>query len=499
VTISTNVAATADGFARHPLARPLLDALAAAKFVTPTPIQAQAIPILLEGRDIIGIAQTGTGKTAAFALPLLNRLHADPRRPEPKRPRIVVLSPTRELAIQIGETFKTLASRMKISLALVFGGVSDKGQIALAARGVDVMVATPGRLLDLVERGHVSFAGVEGFVLDEADRMLDMGFVRDVKKLVRALPAKRQSLMFSATMPPAIREIAAQMLKDPAEISVTPEVVTVEAIAQSVRHVPAAGKKAELLALLEDPAMRRVIVFCRTKHGANKVAAHLDEAGVGAVAIHGNKSQNARQAALNAFKSGNARVLVATDIAARGIDVPGVSHVINYELPNEPESYVHRIGRTARAGREGIAVALCDPSERAYLRDIERLTGVKLTVVGAGPQGPETSPPPQGRSARPARQGGRPAPSGRQDARQESRQPRREQGGKPRHAGERAPAERTDSRPTQARPTQAQPAHAQSNRRGADQQRRPAAAGARSDRIDTGMAMMRPSQRGGRS
>jgi ATP-dependent RNA helicase RhlE len=369
------------GFAAFPLAAPLMTALKGAGYETPTPIQAQAIQPLMDGRDIIAIAQTGTGKTAAFALPMLHRHSLDTRRVEPKSARMVVLSPTRELAIQIADTFRTLGKGLRFSIATIFGGVSERAQIEAAARGIDILIATPGRLMDLIERRYVSLARTEVFVLDEADRMLDMGFVRDVKKLVKLLPQKRQSLMFSATMPPAIREIASDMLKDPVHVTVTPKVVTVERIRQSVIHTTAKEKRALLIDVLSDPNFERVVVFCRTKHGANKVSEVLQKAGISSAAIHGNKSQGARQAALGGFRNGQTRVLVATDIMARGIDVPEISHVINYELPEEPESYVHRIGRTGRAGREGIAISFCDPAERQLLRQIERLTKVTLTVV----------------------------------------------------------------------------------------------------------------------
>jgi ATP-dependent RNA helicase RhlE len=462
------------GFAAFNLARPIADALAKAKFSTPTPIQAQAIPVLLDGNDIIGIAQTGTGKTAAFALPML-QLHVDePRRPAQRTARMIVLSPTRELAVQIAETFRSLAVNLRLSLATMFGGVSDRGQIAAAEKGIDILVATPGRLLDLVERRYLRLNETEVFVLDEADRMLDMGFVREVKKLVRLLPKDRQSLMFSATMPPAIREIAAEMLHQPVSISVTPEVVTVEKIEQSVYHIAAKQKGPLLRALLDKPELSRVVVFCRTKHGANKVADHLERANVSVAAIHGNKSQNARQAALNAFKSGNARVLVATDIASRGIDVPGISHVVNYELPNEPEAYVHRIGRTARAGRDGEAISFCDPSERSFLKQIERLTRVPLAVKtfdGALPADlppakreprrdePRRDEPRRDEPRRAHRQGSR--PFARDDVRQESRQePRKEtrQESRP----DNRPDNRNDHRgnPQQQRPHAAKPAAA---------------------------------------
>jgi ATP-dependent RNA helicase RhlE len=369
-----------NGFAAFPLAAPIAAALKAADFTTPTPIQAQAIPPLLDGRDIIGIAQTGTGKTAAFALPMLHKHAVAPKRAEPKTARMVVLSPTRELAIQIADTFRTLGKGLRFSIATIFGGVGERPQIDAAAKGIDILVATPGRLMDLLERRFITLAKTDVFVLDEADRMLDMGFVRDVRKIVKMLPRERQSLMFSATMPPAIREIAAEMLTNPVQVTVTPKVVTVEKIAQSVIHVAAKEKRALLYDLLaDDKDMDRVVVFTRTKHGANKVAEFLLKFGVSSAAIHGNKSQGARQAALGSFRDGKVRVLVATDIMARGIDVPEISHVINFELPVEPESYVHRIGRTARAGREGIAISFCAPEERQELRQIERLTKVTLT------------------------------------------------------------------------------------------------------------------------
>jgi ATP-dependent RNA helicase RhlE len=364
------------GFAAFPLAAPIAAALKAAGYTVPTPIQAQAIPPLMDGRDIIGIAQTGTGKTAAFALPMLHKHAVAPKKAEPKTARMVVLSPTRELAVQIADSFRTLGKGLRFSIATIFGGVSERAQIEAAARGIDILVATPGRLMDLLDRRYITLAKTDVFVLDEADRMLDMGFVREVKKLVRMLPKERQSLMFSATMPPAIREIAAEMLRDPVHVTVTPKVVTVEKISQSIIHVPAGQKRALLLDLLKDADLEKVVVFCRTKHGANKVSEFLVKMGVSSSAIHGNKSQGARQAALNGFRDGKVRVLIATDIMARGIDVPDISHVINYELPQEPEAYVHRIGRTARAGRGGIAISFCDASERILLKQVEKLTKV---------------------------------------------------------------------------------------------------------------------------
>jgi len=372
-------------FADLGLAEPLLRALQAAGYTTPTPIQAQAIPALLQGRDMLGLAQTGTGKTAAFTLPILHHLAAEKAHLAPKSARVLILAPTRELAVQIGESVKTYGRNLRLRHTVILGGVSQGPQVRALSRGVDILIATPGRLMDLLNQRHVRLDKVSHLVLDEADRMLDMGFIRDVRKIVAALPGRRQSLLFSATMPPEVAKLAAELLHNPERVEVTPQKVTVERIAQSVYHVATPDKRPLLENLLQDPALSRVIVFTRTKHRANRVAEQLEKAGIPADAIHGNKSQNARQRALEAFRRGRARVLVATDIAARGIDVSGVTHVINYELPNEPESYVHRIGRTARAGNDGAAISFCDVSERAYLRDIERLTRQRLDVIGEAP------------------------------------------------------------------------------------------------------------------
>ncbi|MBV9571942.1 MAG: DEAD/DEAH box helicase [Alphaproteobacteria bacterium] len=367
------------------LSEPLCRALAAENYTHPTPIQTQTIPRLLEGRDLLGIAQTGTGKTAAFALPILQKL-GKPQHPVAARwAHALILAPTRELAIQIGDSFRTYGRHTGLRNTVIFGGVGQPQQVKAMARGVDILIATPGRLLDLVQQKHVRLDAVKHFVLDEADRMLDMGFIRDVRKIVAMLPKKRQSLLFSATMPSDVAKLAAEMLRDPLRVEVAPQAVTVDLVDQRVHFVETAQKRALLTDLLRDPALARVIVFTRTKHHANRVSEHLQRAGVSNDALHGNKSQSARQRALERFRSGHARVLVATDIAARGIDVDGVSHVINFELPHEPESYVHRIGRTARAGNSGIAVAFCDASERPLLRDIERLTRRPLTVVGTRP------------------------------------------------------------------------------------------------------------------
>ena len=368
-------------FADLGVSEPLCRTLAAQNYETPTPIQAQSIPALLEGRDLLGLAQTGTGKTAAFALPILQMLAADRARPGPKEARALVLAPTRELAMQISQSFESYGKTLKLRQAVIFGGVNQFRQVRAMSGGVDILVATPGRLLDLMNQRHVHLARTSILVLDEADRMLDMGFVRDVRKIMAALPQKRQSLLFSATMPKSIEHLAAEILSDPVRVEVTPKVVTVDKIDQRVLHVDGKRKRELLTKLLEDDDLSRVIVFTRTKHCANRVSEQLDKAGLSSEAIHGNKSQGARQKALDMFRNGKARVLVATDIAARGIDVSGITHVINYELPNEPESYVHRIGRTARAGRSGIALSFCDASERAHLRSIEKLTGRLLSVV----------------------------------------------------------------------------------------------------------------------
>src|SRR5271170_3885818 len=365
------------------LVEPVRRALAEEGYAAPTPIQAQAIPHLLAGRDLLGIAQTGTGKTAAFALPILQRLAAEkPPAARRKTARVLVLTPTRELALQIGESFRAYGRHLGLRGAVIFGGVGQNPQTAAMARGVDILVATPGRLLDLIGQGHIVLDGVETMVLDEADRMLDMGFIHDVKKIVALAKGRRQTLLFSATMPPDIARLAAGILRDPVRVEATPPATTVALVQQRVVLVERGDKREVLCAMLKDPALARVLVFTRTKHLANRVAEQLDRSGFSADAIHGNKSQGARQRALEAFRAGKVRVLVATDIAARGIDIDGITHVVNYELPNVPETYVHRIGRTARAGAGGAAISLCDGEERAYLRDIERLIGQKVPVFG---------------------------------------------------------------------------------------------------------------------
>ncbi|MBE7210676.1 MAG: DEAD/DEAH box helicase [Gluconacetobacter diazotrophicus] len=372
-------------FADLSLSQPLLRALEEEGYTTPTPIQAGAIPHLLEGRDLLGLAQTGTGKTAAFALPILHRL-AQHRVPHtPRCPRVLVLAPTRELAAQIDESFATYGRHMRLSHAVIFGGVGQGRQVEAMRRGVDVLVAAPGRLLDLVGQNHVDLSAVEVLVLDEADRMLDMGFVRDIRRITALLPRERQTLLFSATMPPSIAELAAGLLRDPARVEVTPPSTTVERIRQAVMFVDEANKKQAVLMLVQSPKVQRAVVFTLMKHEANKVAEFLTREGISAEAIHGNKSQGARERAMAGFRSGAVKVLVATDIAARGIDVDDVSHVFNYDLPNVPESYVHRIGRTARAGRDGWAVSLCDAEQRAWLRDIEKEIGRKVPVFSDHP------------------------------------------------------------------------------------------------------------------
>ncbi|MGD1923997.1 MAG: DEAD/DEAH box helicase [Paracoccaceae bacterium] len=377
------------------LSDPVLRALETRKHSIPTPIQARAIPELISGRDMLGIAQTGTGKTGAFTLPMLHHFVQNPRRKDQRGTRALVLAPTRELAIQIGDEFKAYSYKMGLRHTVIFGGVSQKPQIEALRRGVDVIVATPGRLLDLMSqpRVDVGLNTLEYLVLDEADRMLDMGFINDIRKILKVIPSDRQTLLFSATMPKEIAKLSGDVLKNPLRVEVTPQSTPIDRIRQSVHHVDMKSKRTLLENLLGDPDFNRVIVFTRTKHRANRVAEHLGQAGIDAAAIHGNKSQSARQNALKAFKSGSMRVLVATDIAARGIDIDSISHVINYELPNEPESYVHRIGRTARAGASGAAISFCDASERGYLGMIQKTIGMKIEVVGDGPVGPDQAPP----------------------------------------------------------------------------------------------------------
>ena len=374
---------TQSNFSGLGLAGPIRRALTDRNHVKPTPIQSRAIPELLAGRDLLGVAQTGTGKTGAFALPILDRLSRSQGKQQ--LPRALILAPTRELAIQIGEEVRAYASHLKLRHTVIFGGVGQKPQVNALRRGIDIVTATPGRLLDLMQQGLIGLGKVEVLVLDEADRMLDMGFVRDVRKIIAALPAKRQSLLFSATMPSAVAGLSDSILRNPVRVEVTPQATPVANVEQRVYHVGAKEKQTLLTEILEDPALSRVLLFSRTKHRANRITQQLHRAGFCAAVIHGNKSQSARQLALKRFRAGKVRILVATDIAARGIDVEGITHVVNYDLPNELENYVHRIGRTARAGATGCALSFCDPEERTRLNGIERLIRQRLTVAGDGP------------------------------------------------------------------------------------------------------------------
>jgi superfamily II DNA/RNA helicase len=389
------------------LADPISRALQEENYVTPTPIQVQTIPLALAGRDVVGIAQTGTGKTAAFALPILHRILQNRIKPQPKTCRVLVLSPTRELSAQILDSFNAYGRHMRLSATLAIGGVPMGRQVRSVMQGVEVMVATPGRLLDLVQSNGLKLNQVEFLVLDEADRMLDMGFINDIRKIVAKLPVKRQTLFFSATMPKDIAELAEHMLHDPARVAVTPVSSTVERITQRIIQVDHSVKATFLAQLLQQEPVNRALVFTRTKHGADKVVKSLARAGISSDAIHGNKSQNHRERVLAAFRSGEIRTLVATDIAARGIDVDGISHVVNFDLPNVPETYVHRIGRTARAGAEGIAISLvAGAEEMSYLRDIEKLIRIALPREDRRTPGGhvDTAPAPaQQRSGRPPR------------------------------------------------------------------------------------------------
>ena len=373
--------AAPSAFAKLGLHERILRALADCGYETPTPIQSRSIPLLMEGKDLLGIAQTGTGKTAAFALPMLHYLYTTPRRLEPKRPRALVLAPTRELASQILESCRDYSKHIGLRHEVMYGGVGMTQQIKAMQKGCDILVATPGRLLDLMQQRHVDLSTVEILVLDEADRMLDMGFIRDVERVLRALPQDRQSLLFSATMPDDVARLSRGYLRQPERVEVTPPAATTERVEQSVCFVDQNSKRDALAALLSDPQFFRTLVFTRTKHGADRVVKHLVKVGIKALAIHGNKSQGQRERALQGFRDGTTPVLVATDIAARGIDVPEVTHVVNFDLPNIPESYVHRIGRTARAGRDGIAISFCSSDEREYLRDIEKLIRKRVPVA----------------------------------------------------------------------------------------------------------------------
>ncbi|HEY8163209.1 MAG TPA: DEAD/DEAH box helicase [Methylocystis sp.] len=429
----------------------LLRAVSREGYETPTSIQAQAIPYLLQGRDLLGIAQTGTGKTAAFALPILERLAADRRRPAPFTARALVLAPTRELAAQIADSFRAYGQFMRPQVGVIVGGVSHRPQIDMLARGLDVLVATPGRLLDHISSGKLRLAATEVLVLDEADHMLDLGFIVPIRQIVAKLPKKRQTLLFSATMPKEIAGLAQDMLSDPAHVSVTPVATTAERVEQHVFLVDGGAKRELLLELMGDAEISRAIVFTRTKRGADRVAQHLDAAGVGAEAIHGNKSQSQRIRALESFRKGLTRVLVATDIAARGIDIDGVTHVVNYELPETPEAYVHRIGRTARGGASGRAISLCENDERPLLRQIEKLTRQSLPFTDRRSGDQRHDDAEHARRARPGA-GGRGAP----------KHPRREN----QHAeGRRPNGERQNAqRPARPGSTQKKRAHGGANR-----------------------------------
>ena len=404
------------------LAEPISRALKEENYLTPTPIQAQTIPLAMTGRDVVGIAQTGTGKTAAFALPILHRILENRIRPQPKACRVLVLSPTRELSGQILDSFNAYGRHIRLSSALAIGGVPMGRQVRSVMQGVEVMVATPGRLLDLVQSNGLKLGQVEFLVLDEADRMLDMGFINDIRKIVGKLPIKRQTLFFSATMPKDIAELAEAMLRDPARVAVTPVASTVERITQRIIQVDFSAKSGVLAQLLKQEPVDRALIFTRTKHGADKVVKTLEKAGISANAIHGNKSQNHRERVLAAFRTGEIRTLVATDIAARGIDVDGISHVVNFDLPNIPETYVHRIGRTARAGAEGVAISLiAGAEEMGYLRDIERL--IRITLPREDRRTPGSRDAAPAPAKRPAQQhrGGRSAPRAHTARSQDSR------------------------------------------------------------------------------
>jgi ATP-dependent RNA helicase RhlE len=478
-----------------PLIEPILKALETEGYTQPTPIQEQAIPIVLDRRDLLGCAQTGTGKTAAFAIPILQTLHAERANNQSgKRPiRTLILTPTRELAIQIGESFTAYGRNTNVRNLVIFGGVGQTPQTDALRRGTDVLIATPGRLLDLMNQGFISLRDVGIFVLDEADRMLDMGFIHDVKKVIAKLPSQRQTLFFSATMPPEIARLADSILTDPAKVEVTPVSSTAEKVEQSIFFVEKADKKRLLLHVLQDKSIVSALVFTRTKHGANKVAADLTKAGIRAEAIHGNKSQNARQAALSGFKNGRLRVLVATDIAARGIDIDDLSHVINFEIPNIPETYVHRIGRTGRAGASGVALSFCEAEELPYLKDIQKLTGLLVPVVKDHPFAADLAAPTvtvannNGKKAAPRPQQPRPArPQGEQERRHQPNQqkpPNRPQQGRTENAGPRHSGGKPMEKNRPAQPQRPQPERP--SQRPAATHAEPAFASARKNRFSS--------------
>ena len=429
------------------LIAPIHRALKAEGYRIPTPIQSQTIPAAIAGRDILGCAQTGTGKTAAFAVPILHQLGEQRLRPTPNRPVALILAPTRELAIQIDESFATYGKHLRLKTALVYGGVNQNKQVRALNQGAHILVATPGRLLDLMNQGYVSLDKLQIFVLDEADRMLDMGFLPDLKRIIRELPRKRQSLFFSATLPPKIMDLAQRLLKSPVSVDVTPKTTSVERIEQRVLFVENRQKASLLKHVLRDSDVERVIVFTRTKRGANQLTARLTEYGFQAAAIHGNKSQNARQKALQAFRNNEIRILVATDVAARGIDIDGVTHVVNYDLPTEPESYVHRIGRTGRAGADGIALTFCSQGERQNLKAIERLIDQQIEVSKTHPM-PRTqeSHKPKAASTRTPRPKSRPASGDRDSRPQTSGDSRRRRRVSSRSRRSKAPAKTASGR-----------------------------------------------------
>ena len=437
-------------FAELDLIQPVQQALADQDYKTPTPIQAQTIPPAMRGRDVLGCAQTGTGKTAAFAVPILNRLGSHNRKSPPNHPFVLVLAPTRELAIQIGGSFATYGAHLHLRQTVVYGGVNQASQVRMLNRGAHILVATPGRLLDLMNQGHIHLDQLEVFVLDEADRMLDMGFLPDLKRIISHLPTRRQSLFFSATMPPSILQLSAGLLSDPVSIDVTPEQISLEEIEQRVHLVPKQGKQDLLQQILGLPEVVQALVFTKTKRRANMVTTKLIRSGIGAAVIHGNKSQGARQRALGDFREGRVRVLVATDVAARGIDIEGISHVINFDIPIEPEAYVHRIGRTGRAGAEGVALSFCSPEERGELRAIEKLISQKVPLASAEyadeteppkPKPPQTKPP----QTRQSETGDRKL------ARKTDRKPGRQTGGQPDRKPARKPARKPKHQHQQAR------------------------------------------------
>jgi ATP-dependent RNA helicase RhlE len=451
-------------FAELDLIQPVQQALADQDYKTPTPIQAQTIPPAMRGRDVLGCAQTGTGKTAAFAVPILNRLGSHNRKSPPNHPFVLVLAPTRELAIQIGGSFATYGAHLHLRQTVIYGGVNQASQVRMLNRGAHILVATPGRLLDLMNQGHIHLDQLEVFVLDEADRMLDMGFLPDLKRIISHLPTRRQSLFFSATMPPSILQLSAGLLSDPVSIDVTPEQISLEEIEQRVHLVPKQGKQDLLQQILGLPEVVQALVFTKTKRRANMVTKKLIRSGIGAAVIHGNKSQGARQRALGDFREGRVRVLVATDVAARGIDIEGISHVINFDIPIEPEAYVHRIGRTGRAGAEGVALSFCSPEERGELRAIEKLISQKVPLASAEyadeteppkPKPPQTKPPqtkpPQTKPPQTKPPQTRQSETGdRKLARKTDRKPGRQTGGQPDRKPARKPARKPKHQHQQA-------------------------------------------------